>query len=94
MTTKGPDMKKLPRVKKVKDSTQWHYWRKVPKNLLDHPVYQGKTWARRESLKTPDLREANRLGGVRLMGHKTYLTTQRYEHLDVDDVRDAVKALE
>ena len=30
----------------------------------------------------------------RLMGHKSYLTTQRYEHLDVDDLRDAAKALE
>lgn len=59
-------MKKLPGVKKVKDSTQWHYWRKVPKDLLEHPVYQGRTWACRESLKTPDLREANRLAGVRL----------------------------
>jgi integrase len=29
----------------------------------------------------------------RLLGHKTYATTQRYEHLEVDDLRDAAEAL-
>lgn len=29
----------------------------------------------------------------RLMGHKTYQTTQRYEHLEVDDLRDAAESL-
>ncbi|MGC4059906.1 MAG: site-specific integrase [Aquabacterium sp.] len=29
----------------------------------------------------------------RLMGHKSYQTTQRYEHLEVDDLRDAAEAL-
>jgi integrase len=29
----------------------------------------------------------------KLMGHKSFLTTQRYEHMEVDDLRDAVEAL-
>lgn len=29
----------------------------------------------------------------RLLGHKTYATTQRYEHLEVDDLRDAAESL-
>lgn len=67
MSKKAPDVKPLPGVKRVPNSTQWHYFKKVPTDLSEHPNYQGKQWAHRASLRTADLREANTRAAVKLV---------------------------
>lgn len=64
MTKKAPEVKANPGVRRVPNSTQWHYWKKVPCDLAEHPEYKGKQWAFRGYLGTADLREANKLSLV------------------------------
>lgn len=48
----------------------------------------------RHSAATRILRAGNTpTQAQKLLGHKSYLTTQRYEHLEVDDLREAVDSL-
>jgi len=59
MTNEAPEVKRFPGVKNVPGSTIWHYWKRNPDTLLNHPAIGGKQWAYRASLGTSDLREAN-----------------------------------
>jgi integrase len=76
MSSQAPEVKKATGVTPVTNSSNWHYVRKVPKDLQDHPHYQGRAFAARESLGTPDLAEANRRAAV-----KTAELEQLWDHL-------------
>jgi integrase len=67
MTKKAPEVKASPGVRRVPNSTQWHYWKKVPADLSEHPDYIGKQWAFRGTLGTSDLREANKRAALKLV---------------------------
>lgn len=59
MTKEASELKRVQGVTKQAGTANWYFVKKVPDDLKDHPLYRGKTWACRESLRTPDLREAN-----------------------------------
>lgn len=59
MTKEASELKRVQGVTKQAGTANWYFVKKVPDDLKDHPMYRGKTWACRESLRTPDLREAN-----------------------------------
>jgi hypothetical protein len=42
MSSQAPEVKNAPGVTRVTNSSNWHYVRKVPKDLQDHPHYQGR----------------------------------------------------
>jgi integrase len=67
MTKKAPEVKRSPGVTSVPGSVNWHYVKKVPKELAEHPQYKGTQWAFRGSLGTSDLREANRRAAAKLV---------------------------
>jgi integrase len=64
MTKEAPDLKRYTGVTKDPRSANWLFVKKVPQDLTDHPDYRGKTFACRQSLGTPDLREANALAAA------------------------------
>lgn len=59
MTKEAPELKRYPGVTKDRRTANWLFIKKVPQDLKDHPEYRGKVFACRQSLGTPDLREAN-----------------------------------
>lgn len=59
MTSDDPDMKPLLGVHRPKNTSMWHFQKKVPVDLLSHPAIKGEKWAYRGSLGTASLREAN-----------------------------------
>lgn len=67
MTKENPELKPATGVRRVPNSTQWHYFKKTPKELAEHPAHKGKQWAFRGSLFTSDLREANRNAAAKLV---------------------------
>jgi integrase len=67
MTKKAPEVKRSPGVTSVPGSVNWHYVKKVPKELAEHSEYKGTQWAFRGSLGTSDLREANRRAALKLV---------------------------
>lgn len=72
MTKKAPEVKRSPGVTSVPGSVNWHYVKKVPKELAEHPQYKGTQWAFRGSLGTSDLREANRRAAAKLVELETH----------------------
>lgn len=62
------EVRPLPGVQKVKDSLNWQFIKKLPKNLQGLPRYAGKTWAYRGTLGTTDLVEANKRAAAILQG--------------------------
>jgi len=64
MTKEAPELKRYPGVTKDPRSANWLFVKKAPKDLKDQPEYRGKTFACRQSLGTPDLREANALAAT------------------------------
>jgi integrase len=77
MSKDAPEVKPLPGVMRVPQSSKWQYWKRNPDTLLDHPAINGKQWAFRGSLGTSDLREANRLAAVKLAELETLWATMR-----------------
>jgi integrase len=59
MTKEASELRRVQGVTKQAGTANWYFVKKVPDDLKDHPLYRGKTWACRESLRTSDLREAN-----------------------------------
>lgn len=66
MTIEDPDMKPIPGVRKPAGTANYHYQKKVPKDLLMHPSINGELWGFRGSLGTSNLREANALAAAKL----------------------------
>ncbi|MBC7699347.1 site-specific integrase [Aquabacterium sp.] len=67
MTKEDPELKPATGVRRVPNSTQWHYFKKTPKELAEHPAHKGQQWAFRASLLTADLREANLRAAAKLV---------------------------
>ena len=80
MTSKAPEVKKFPGVRKVPGSVNWHYWKKHPEDLVGHPTIGGKQWAFRGSLGTPELREANARAAAKLAELEVFWRTLRAAH--------------
>jgi|GEM_PF-3191841 len=77
MTKDNPEVKALPGVRRVPQSTNWHYWKRNPDTLMNHPAIGGKQWAFRGSLGTSDLREANALAVAKLAELEKFWATLR-----------------
>lgn len=77
MTKDNPEVKALPGVRRVPQSTNWHYWKRNPDTLMSHPAIGGKQWAFRGSLGTSDLREANALAAAKLAELEKFWATLR-----------------
>lgn len=77
MSKEAPEVKRLPGVRSVPNSQNWHYFKKTPKDLLGHPAIAGAQWAYRGSLGTPNLREANARAAAKLAELEAYWSTLR-----------------
>ncbi|MFZ5529134.1 MAG: DUF6538 domain-containing protein [Pseudomonadota bacterium] len=77
MSIEDPDMKALPGVYRQPNSANWHFQKKVPLDLKEHPAYRGKQWAHRGSLSTSSLREANAKAAQLIAGLETQWATYR-----------------
>lgn len=77
MTNETPEVKRFPGVRQVKGSTVWHYWKRNPDTLMNHPAIGGRQWAFRASLGTSDLREANAKAAAKLAELEAYWSTLR-----------------
>lgn len=77
MSKEAPEVKPFPGVRRVPQSTNWHYWKRNPDTLMSHPALAGKQWAFRGSLGTSNLREANALAAKKLAELESYWETLR-----------------
>ncbi len=77
MTSDEPDMKPLSGVHRPNNTSMWHFQKKVPSDLLNHPAIQGTQWAFRGSLGTASLREANAFAAQKLAALEALWTTYR-----------------
>lgn len=77
MTSDEPDMKPLQGVHRPDNTSMWHFQKKTPSDLLEHPSIQGEKWAFRGSLKTASLREANALAAQKLAELEALWATYR-----------------
>jgi len=59
MTKASPEMKLMQGVHRPEGSVNWHYQKKLPKDLQGHPEAPRNGWGHRGTLGTSDLREAN-----------------------------------
>jgi hypothetical protein len=59
MSRDDTDLKPVPGVQRPKDFLNWHFTKRMPKELLELPGYQGREWAYRGTLGTSDLLAAN-----------------------------------
>src|SRR6185437_6186624 len=69
--------KPLTGVYRPKNSSNWHWQKKHPKDVKDHPSIGGKVMAFQSSLGTAVLREANARAVAKLAELETYWATLR-----------------